>query len=200
MRFFQEDGEQFGVDLCVAGLCQFQGFRRGFRCRSRRDRRQRLIQRLTGGECSQRGLGRITEAAIRHQVGILLHRLEVVFEFGLQVLIFRRCPQGISQGTSFPGLLGQLGLHGQDQRAFLTRLFRLGALQARDELVEITFPMLQRINKETEQRQGLGNLLEILGNGHVVRRGKCFDSRNTGFEVVDRRKMAKHGQGAGNLS
>ncbi len=195
VRLFEEDSEQFGIDSLVARLGQFQRLRR-----RRRRRRLRLRQRrgrgnlglpclVTGNVEGHDGIRQIDERRAVHglfaETGVLRRRHEILEEH-LRFL---------------PGQLDRRRDSGLGECFHLRRLPGVcrPALQTADKRIVVGFAILQGVDEEAEQRQLLRNRFEILRNGNVSGLCKLLDARAAALQQGNGTKVAKHGQGTGNL-
>lgn len=69
-----------------------------------------VFRSIAGGQCGQRGFGRLAQLAVGHQIGIFLDGFKVVLEFLLQAGIAGCLPQRVGERTGFPGLAAPVRL------------------------------------------------------------------------------------------
>ena len=202
LGFFQEDFEQFRVDLLVAGLGELERRRRwGRRFGSHGTQICGNWIESSGFQGGKGRLGGFAQFVIGDEVGILLDGLQILLEFVTQLGVGRLLAQSVHQRLGFLALLLQLLFDGGGGQGgfFLVLRFRLGlrfAEELADELPVIGSTVLQRIDEEAQHRQIAGDRFEFVLVGAVVGLGKPLDLGAAAREGFQGAVMAEDGQGA----
>ena len=208
--FFEEDGEQFGVNLLGAGLGQLQRRGRGRRRDGglRLERGHDLIdlrRGFAGIEGVEHRAGLFAELGVGDKVGVFLERRQVLAHFFAQALIVRLFDQRFEQGGGGLFLLFDLGFdRGLGFFGFGTGRFvgRRGADAAHEGVVVVGAfaAVLQGVDEETEKRELAGDGFEIRFLRRVGRVGEALYGFAAVAQGSHRAVLAHDGQRATDLA
>ena len=210
---FEEDTKQFGINFLMRRFSQLQGCRRRLLrfLHLRLEASQRGIGTFAGLQGFQRRLGILAQFNIGNEVSIFLDRLQILLELILQPDIFRRLMKRRHQGLCIASVLGKLRFNARRGNTFgFGRRFYCSvsssfhrrwffAFHPANKDLEISFPVLQGIDKKAEQGQLICHPLELFTGGQTARPSELLNTTAALLEAARRRKMAKHGQRAANL-
>ena len=148
--FFEEDGQQLGVDFFNTRLRQLNRGRGGLRrfCGVRFQRGDCFINlwRILsiGCQCRERGLGLLAEFLVGHQISIFLQGGQILLEFFPQTGIAWLLFQCFEQGVCFALLLLDFLLDGFRRRFFFPAgFFARAGLHVADKTLEVDGAVLQ---------------------------------------------------------
>ena len=135
---------------------------------------------------------------VGNQARILLQGLQAVLELVTQLPVLRAFLDRFDQRLRYMAVLLYLRLEaGNDRADILGR--HLSTLQAADESLIVGLAMLQRVDEKAEDRQLLGQHLEVSLCRNITATGEGVDSIGTSLNGIDCPEVAKHGQRAGDL-